>query len=149
MPNSCVMVYVHYVWATWDRKPLITPELEPRLYAAIAAECRSVKCVPDEIGGTEDHVHVLLRLHQTVTIAQAAQAMKGGSSHLSTHRLEAEQFKWQGAYGAFGVSQERLDRVRNYIRQQKEHHRNNDLEPEWERCFDLEDAPGSPRRRAS
>ena len=105
-------LYLHVVWATWDRMPLITEAIQPRLYAAIAAKCRELKCAPLAIGGIEDHVHLLVRLHTTVTVATLVQQVKGSSSHLVTHEITpGEFFKWQGAYGAFTLRKEDVPAV--------------------------------------
>jgi REP element-mobilizing transposase RayT len=138
-------LYLHLVWATWDRLPLITEEIEPRLYAAIAAKCRELKCVPLAIGGTEDHVHLLVRLHTTVAVARLAQGVKGSSSHLVTHEImPGEFFKWQGAYGAFTLRKEDVPAVEKYIERQKEHHAAGDLWEDWEQTMipDEEVVPG-------
>jgi REP element-mobilizing transposase RayT len=87
------------------------------------------------IGGKEDHVHALVRLHAAVSAAAVAKAMKGSSSHLVTHVLAPEgEFKWQGTYGAFSVSPDHLGAVRAYIERQKEHHAGSGVRAEWERC---------------
>src|SRR5438128_2322127 len=120
MPTSCVHVYVHFVWATWDRAASILPSLEPPIYAAVAEECRELRCYAVEVGGTEDHVHALVRLRSSVSVAEAAKQMKGSSSHLVTHGLPGGAgFRRQGSYGAFSVGLEEIDRVREYIRRQK------------------------------
>lgn len=75
MPESCTEVYVHFVWATWDRLPLIAPDLEARIYACIGAKCRALGCELVAIGGTEDHVQVLVRLHSAVSVAVMAKEM--------------------------------------------------------------------------
>ncbi|WP_135478254.1 IS200/IS605 family transposase [Candidatus Chloroploca mongolica] len=117
-------LYVHLVWATWDRLPLIAPEVEPRLYAALAEKCRALGCQPLGIGGIADHVHVLAGFPATITIAKLVGELKGASSHLMTHELAPGAFfKWQGAYGAFTVSEHMVSTVVAYIRNQKEHHR--------------------------
>ncbi len=104
------------VWATWDRLPLITEAIEPRLYAAIATKCRKLKCEPIAIGGIEDHVHLLTRLHTTVAIATLAKEVKGASSHLVTHEITPDDFfKWQGAYGAFTIRKSEVPQVKAYI----------------------------------
>lgn len=128
-------LYLHCVWATWDRLPLITPDVEPRLYAAVAAKCRELKCVPLTIGGVEDHVHLVLRLHTTVPVARLLKEVKGSSSHLVTHEIAPGRFfKWQGAYGAFTFAKADLARVKAYVEQQKEHHAADSLWGEWEWC---------------
>ena len=126
-------LYLHCVWATWDRLPLVTPQLEQPVYACILAKVRELKCDTVAIGGIPDHVHLLARLHTTVAVADLLKEVQGASSHLVTHEIaKGEFFKWQGAYGAFTVSKDGVARVRDYIEHQKEHHARNDLWAEWE-----------------
>src|SRR5579862_1530922 len=95
MPNPYTCVYVHFVWATWDRLPMIEPEWEAELYAVIAAKCQELKCNLYEIGGTANHIHVLLRLAAVQSLANVAHDMKGASSHLVTHKLAPGSiFRW-------------------------------------------------------
>src|SRR5689334_23948384 len=102
MRTPYTQLYVHLVWATWDRLPLITDQIEDRVYAAIAEKCRELKCWPLAIGGIADHVHLLVRLHPPVAVAELAKEVTGASSHLVTHQIApGEFFKCQGAYGAF------------------------------------------------
>ncbi|MGH7463099.1 MAG: IS200/IS605 family transposase, partial [Longimicrobiales bacterium] len=94
-------LYLHGVWATWDRLPLITQAVEARLYAAVAAKCHELKCEMIAIGGDMDHVHVLVRFPTTLAVATLLKEVKGSSSHLMTHEVTPNEFfKWQGAYGA-------------------------------------------------
>lgn len=135
MPNSYVCVYVHFIWTTWDRLPLLTPEIEAPVHAAIVARCRELNGIPLEIGGTANHIHLLVRLPATISLAQLAMEMKGASSHLVNHQLvPGSDFHWQGAYAAFSVEAERVANVRAYIRNQKRHHAQDELVAEWERC---------------
>jgi len=123
MRGPYTQLYLHLVWATWDRLPLITETVESRLYAAIAEKCRKLKCVPLAIGGIDDHIHLLVRLHTTVAIATLVKEVKGSSSHLVTHEITpGEFFKWQGSYGAFTLWKEEVPKVEAYIKRQKEHH---------------------------
>ena len=126
-------LFLHCVWATWDRLPLITPKLEQPIYSCILAKVLALKCDAVAIGGMPDHVHLLVRLHTTVTVADLLKEVKGASSHLVTHEIApGEFFKWQGAYGAFTVSKDGVERVKEYIERQKEHHARNDLWADWE-----------------
>ncbi len=135
MYNNLTQLYLHLVWATWDRLPFITPQVESPLYAAIAAKCSELKCMPLAIGGMPDHVHVLLCFPATITVAVIAKNLKGASSHLMTHALAPElEFKWQGSYGAFTVSKSGVDRVIAYIRGQKTHHAEQRLISDLECC---------------
>jgi REP element-mobilizing transposase RayT len=133
-------LYVHCVWATWDRLPLLAPQLERPVYAAIVDKCKELKCEAIAIGGMPDHVHLLVRLHASLAVADLLHHVKGASSHLVTHQLApGEFFKWQGAYGAFTIGKADVPRVRAYIERQKEHHASDKVRPEWEQCVTPED----------
>jgi putative transposase len=128
-------LYLHCIWATWDRLPLITPQIEARLYAVIQAKCDELKCETIAIGGIEDHVHLLVRFPTTLAVATLVKEVKGASSHLVTHTITpTEFFKWQGAYGAFTVSKDGVDRVSAYILNQKKYHAAKSLNDDWEKC---------------
>ena len=140
MRSPYTQLYLHIVWATWDRLPLITEAIKPRLYAAIAAKCRELKCVPLAIGGIADHVHLLVRLHTTVAVATLVKEVKGASSHLVTHEITPDQFfKWQGSYGALTLRKSEAPDVQAYIERQVEHHATADLWEEWEQTATKED----------
>ncbi|HEX6039712.1 IS200/IS605 family transposase [Longimicrobium sp.] len=116
-------VYVHAVWSTWDRAPFLTPAVREQVYRCIRRECSLLKTEVIALGGIEDHVHVLLRLPATITIAELVKQMKGSSSHLANHRVLPRGFKWQGGYSAFSVSRRAVPFVKDYILRQEEHHR--------------------------
>jgi REP element-mobilizing transposase RayT len=85
-----------------------------------------------EVGGVEDHVHLLLALPSTLTIAQAMQYIKGSSSrwiHLTFPELL--DFGWQNGYGAFSIGQNQVERTVHYIRNQEEHHRQQTFQDEF------------------
>jgi putative transposase len=126
-------LYVHCIWSTWDRLPLIDVQIEQPLYAAILKKSHELKCEPIAIGGMPDHIHLLVRLYPTVAIADLLKEVKGSTSHLMTHKISpSEFFKWQGAYGAFSLSKDSVPRVKAYIDRQKDHHRQEDLWLDWE-----------------
>ncbi|MDQ3815077.1 MAG: IS200/IS605 family transposase [Armatimonadota bacterium] len=138
MPDSCTHLYVHFIWATWNRTPLLVSTLREPIYACISDKCYELRCQLIEIGGIEDHVHVLVRLHSTVAVAVLAKGMKGSSSHLATHALNQE-FKWQGGYGALTVSLSHVRRVCRYIQRQSEHHAQGSIWPELEKITEDDD----------
>jgi putative transposase len=116
-------LYVHLVWATWDRAPLITPEIRARIYPMMQRQANDLGAHVIAVGGIEDHVHVLTRFPSTVAIANLVRRMKGASSYLASQVMR-EPFKWQGSYGAFTLSTRGLDKVRAYVLDQESHHRN-------------------------
>ncbi|HEX5503114.1 MAG TPA: IS200/IS605 family transposase [Thermomicrobiales bacterium] len=116
-------IFVHLVWATWDRLPLLNEELSRQVYHAIGAKCQELGAQVIAIGGIEDHVHLLARLPATLSVADLLKHVKGASSHLVTHHLAPGQsFKWQGSYGVCSVSPRHLAQVGDYIARQREHH---------------------------
>lgn len=152
MRRSGIAVYVHFVWATWDRLPLLTDEIRPRVHHAIAAKCVGLGAEVVAVGGVEDHIHLLVGLPATVSLADFIGKVKGASSHLATHEtLPGDAFfKWQGAYGAVSVSPNLLPEVSAYIADQKQHHADKTLIPDWEHLPNLQPAQagfaGAPRR---
>ena len=129
---SYVSSYYHCVFSTKERRPLIPPELQERLWPYLGGIARQNDMKAIEIGGMPDHVHLLLSLPSTLAIAKAMQLIKGGSSkwvHASfpEHRL----FGWQVKYGAFSVSVSQLDKTVQYIQRQPEHHRKMSFQEEF------------------
>ncbi len=123
-------LYVHLVWATWDRQPLLGDELRRRVYHAIGAKCQELGVQLLAIGGVEDHVHLLVCIPAALSVADLIRQVKGTSSHLATHQLAPGQFfKWQGAYGACSVSPRHLPQVCDYIARQQDHHAAGTLHP--------------------
>jgi putative transposase len=122
MRGANVHVFVHFVWATWDRLPLITPEVRGIVYRTILGKCDEMQAHPPGLGGVEDHVHLLVRLPATVPLANQFGEIKGASAFAVTKGKSSELFKWQGGYGAFSVSEHRLGIVQKYIREQATHH---------------------------
>ncbi|HST06469.1 MAG TPA: IS200/IS605 family transposase [Chloroflexia bacterium] len=137
MSGPYTQLFVHCVWATWDRLPLITPAFEAQIYASIGDKCAKLGCETLAIGGIEDHVHLLVELPATLAVAQLLKETKGASSHLMTHVLRPDVFfRWQGSYGVFTVSKDRVPTVQQYIKRQKIHHADNSLIVDWETWVD-------------
>jgi REP element-mobilizing transposase RayT len=121
-------VFVHLVWATWDRLPLLVDTVEREAQRAIEAKCGELGAEVLAVGGVEDHVHLLARLPATIAVADLVKHVKGASAHLVAQHLHPDQFfKWQGGYAAFSVSVGHLTRVTHYITRQREHHAANTL----------------------
>jgi REP element-mobilizing transposase RayT len=113
--------------------PLITPHLQARIYKCLHAECTRMRIELIAVGGVDDHVHLLVKLPSTVSIADAVKQLKGSSSHFANHEVEKSAgFRWQGSYGAFSVSERIVPRVRRYIANQEEHHRRGALHRAYE-----------------
>jgi REP element-mobilizing transposase RayT len=137
MRRPYTQLYLHLVWSTWDRQAIISPAVQSRLYACIRRECADLNGEALAIGGMTDHVHLLVRMPATLSVADLIKQVKGSSSHLATHEAEADDaFRWQGSYGAFTISKSHVERIKGYILRQEEHHRagttHKDLEETWD-----------------
>jgi putative transposase len=121
--HSFVSCLMHCVFSTKERRKLITPELEQRLYPYLGGIARENKMKALSIGGVEDHVHVLLSIPSTLQIAKGIQLLKGNSSkwiHEAFPNLRL--FEWQEEYGAFSIAVSGIEATVAYIKSQKEHH---------------------------
>ncbi len=132
MAGNYCRVYIHLVWKTWDHLPLLQPDVVGIAYRVILSGSQENKCTVLAIGGVEDHVHVLIRLHSTAQIAKVVREMKSGSSHAINTAQPGKFFKWQGSYGAVSVSESALKSVIRYVENQADHHKRNYLKSELE-----------------
>jgi REP element-mobilizing transposase RayT len=115
---------------TKDRLPLITKELRPELHPFLGGLVNDLRGTPLEINGVADHVHVLARIKPVVSISEFMSKFKSQSSGWANRKTRG-RFKWQVKYGAFTVSQSQVDRVREYIRKQRDYHSRISFEDEF------------------
>ena len=133
-------LYLHCVWSTYKRLPLILPGIQQRVYAGISAKCRELNCHVLAIGGDVDHVHLFVRFPTTLAVATLLKEVKGATSQLVNHEIApGEAFRWQGGYGAFTVSKRSAESVTAYVRNQRGRHANRQLIDELERCEEHDD----------
>jgi putative transposase len=133
MRRNFTQLYVHLIWATWDRLPLITPNLKEPIYNLISYECKQLGCCVVTIGGIEDHVHLLTGFPANVAISELVKQIKGSSSHCVMNQIQPNKFfKWQGSYAAFSVNHQDLNAITMYIQNQTTHHQQQTLIPNWE-----------------
>jgi putative transposase len=121
--------HVHLIFSTKDRRKAIPKELQPRLWAYLAGICKRHKVIVIEVGGTDDHIHILMDLPPTLALAKAVLLLKANSSKWIGENVR--DFSWQEGYGAFSVSSSNLDQVIEYIRNQEAHHRKRTFEEEF------------------
>ena len=116
-------VFIHLVWATNGRLPLLVPSLERSVYRCLQHDAQRMGCQILALGGTEDHVHVLVELPVTLTISDLAKQLKGASSHVANHMGDKSTlFRWQSGYFTLSVSPDGILDLQQYIRDQKTHH---------------------------
>ncbi|PCJ54686.1 MAG: transposase [Candidatus Hydrogenedentota bacterium] len=132
MPQSLSKIYVHIIFSTARREKILPKELLPELYAYLATVIKNLDCHAVQIGGTEDHIHILCVQSKNISTAKLVEEIKKPTSMwLKTKSDALTQFHWQSGYGAFSVSQSDVDRVREYIQNQEEHHRSRSFQDEF------------------
>jgi REP element-mobilizing transposase RayT len=112
------------VFATAERRPTIHQDLEERLHGYLGGIGRANGIQSLAVGGTADHVHLLLSLPRTVSLAQAVQLLKSGSSKWIHEQFpNSRHFSWQEGYGAFSIGISQKAATMRYIQTQRQHHK--------------------------
>ena len=134
MPSSYTNLLYHLIFSTKNRHPTIQDAFQEELYRYIGGIIRSEGGIQIEIGGMPDHVHILAKLKPTHMVAEMLNKIKANSSGWlnRTNKLAGSKFGWQEGYGAFTVSESQVDHVREYIRNQEQHHRRLTFQEEFE-----------------
>ena len=133
MPQSLSAVYLHAVFSTKDRRRFLQdPMLRTRMHAYLGEVSRRLGCPSIIAGGTEDHIHQLIRFGRTISQADWIKEIKRTSS-LWIKRCDPRlcNFAWQTGYGFFSVSPANLDALRRYIATQEDHHRKISFQDEF------------------
>jgi REP element-mobilizing transposase RayT len=115
---------VHAVWGTKSRYPFLTKKIRTVVYEHIRQNAKSKQIFIDSINGVGDHIHVLLGLNADMSIAKTIQLIKGEASFwINKQKITSSLFEWADEYYAVSVSEGQLNKVREYISIQEEHHR--------------------------
>ncbi len=132
MPQSLAKNYVHIIFSTKNRQPLIYPRVEGKLHGYLGGICSDLDCTPLKIGGYIDHVHILCSLSKKITLVRLLEEVKRGSSKwMKTQDELLQYFYWQDGYGAFSVSPHHVDMVSEYIANQHIHHQKQTYQEEY------------------
>ncbi len=123
MAHTFTSLLVHVIFSTRDRAPLIADVIRADLHAYLGGILRELRATPVVIGGTADHVHVLMQTPADLAVADCLRVVKANSSRWVKEKWpERRAFGWQGGYGAFSVSESSRAKVICYIQGQAGHH---------------------------
>jgi REP element-mobilizing transposase RayT len=123
MSSTYLSLYYHVVFSTKNREPMIAATWRPKLFAYLAGTVEGLGARCEIVGGMEDHVHAMVRLRATHTLADFMRELKKSSSSWVHSDMDQRMFAWQDGYAAFTVSASISDQVRRYIENQAAHHR--------------------------
>lgn len=140
MPNTYSQILLHTVFSTKNRASMIKPTIQGRLYEYVGGIVRAEKGSLLAIGGTADHLHMLVQRRTDEAIADLLRDVKSRSSSWIHKTFPAfRTFVWQEGYGVFSVSKSQEKRLRAYIAGQDEHHRTRDFKEEYLRLLRAHD----------
>jgi len=132
MSQSLARLHVHLIFSTKHRAPLLHDAVRDSLHRYMAVVLQNLDCPPALINSVDDHVHILFELGRTVAISTAVEEVKKSSSKwIKTQDAAFADFAWQAGYGAFAVSESNVVAVRDYIADQREHHRKKSFQEEY------------------
>jgi REP element-mobilizing transposase RayT len=127
-------VYIHFVWSTKNREPFLdSPDLRSKVWNHILDNAKKKNIFIDFINGYQEHCHCIVSLGIDQTLQKIMQLIKGESSYwINKQGLTKNKFEWQDEYFAVSVSESLVDKVRDYIKNQEEHHMHKTFQHEYD-----------------
>jgi REP element-mobilizing transposase RayT len=142
MFQSLPNIIVHLVFSTKGRRPLLRDAERGQLHAYITGILKNCESPLIEINSVRDHVHILFAQSKNHAPAKVIEQIKTASSTwIKTLDPWYSDFAWQTGYGEFSVSPIHVESVRNYIRDQPEHHKQVDFQTEYRRFCEKNSKP--------
>ncbi len=137
MPQSLAQVYLHLVFSTKNRQPLLADrDLRDEMHRYLGGTCTELGCPILRVGGVADHVHLLCRLGRSISLSDLVKELKRTSSlWIKTKSADLEDFHWQTGYGAFSISPGHVDDLIRYIENQESHHHTESFQDEFRRLL--------------
>ena len=124
MSQTYYKIWVHVIWSTKNRQPLLQKEIRQKVLNHIREKSQTERIYLDAVSGMPDHIHCLISVNPKYSISEIINKIKGESSHWINHqRLLNIQFAWQNGYSAFSVSESQIEKTREYINNQENHHK--------------------------
>jgi REP element-mobilizing transposase RayT len=142
MPQSLSKVYLHAIFSTKNREPVLADAWREELFCVHGGAASNLGCQSLAVGGVADHAHMLFQLGRTITIADAIGKIKSTSSlWIGQTYPSSSIFHWQAGYAVFSVSRSNVEPTRAYIRDQPEHHQRQSFQDElreWLRRYEID-----------
>jgi putative transposase len=137
MPQALAQVYLHIIFSTKNRQPLLhDPGIREEMHKYLAGTCNNLDCPTLQVGGIADHVHLLCRFGRSISIKDLIKGLKIESSKwVKGKAAELQDFYWQNGYGVFSVSPGHVEPLREYIRNQETHHKTESFQDEFRRLL--------------
>lgn len=138
MNMSYVKIWIHCVWGTKSRIPFLSAQVKTEVINHIRSNAKEKNIYIDSINGGKEHIHCLLSLDPEQTLSKVIQLIKGESSYwINKNKLTKYKFEWAVEYFGVSVSESQLYKVRDYIKNQEEHHRRKAWEQEYNELIEI------------
>ena len=131
MSSTHLSLHYHIVFSTKERRPIISDDWRENLHSFLGGCIKTLGGFPEAIGGTNDHVHLLIGLRTTHRLADVVKDIKVASSKWIHQEMNHKLFSWQTGYGAFTVGISNIEQVKNYILNQEKHHQKKNFQDEY------------------
>lgn len=133
---SYVKIWIHAVWGTKNHERILTKDIRINLFQHIRENAKAKQIYIDFINGDMEHIHFLLALNADMSIAKTIQLIKGEAAFWANKKsLIRPKLEWADEYFAVSVSESVLDKVRDYLKNQEEHHRKMTFKDEFEKLI--------------
>jgi putative transposase len=147
MSHSFNKIWIHAIWSTKERMPLINEKIEKTIFSFVTNQLKELGCPVKIINGMPDHIHCLFLQNPQKSIAEIIKQIKGSSSHYINHQnIITGKFTWQTGYAVYSVSESSVNKVYNYIVNQKQHHQKQTFQNEFNRFLNLHDLHFEPNQ---
>jgi len=132
MPQALAKIYLHLIFSTKNRERSLPDDIRADLHSYMGGILNGLGCSPIEINTEPDHAHILFVMTRTETVSNVVgQLKKSSNDWLRNRDRQFRDFYWQGGYGVFSVSHSSVEDVRQYIRGQREHHKQVSFQDEF------------------
>ena len=128
--------WLHCVWGTKNRHPYLIGDIKTEVIKHILDNAKAKNIYIDSIGGFTEHIHCLISLNPEMSLSNVIQLIKGESSYwINKKKITRFRFSWATEYFGLSVSESQLNNVRNYIRNQEEHHKRESWDDEYNKLI--------------
>ncbi len=132
MPNTYTQLYIQFVFCPKGRENSIRETFRDELEKVMCGIVSNHQCKTYAIYCNPDHTHIFVGMHPAISPAKLMEQVKSGSSNwLNEKKYIQGKFSWQNGYGAFSYSRSQIDRVVNYVLNQREHHKKQTFQKEY------------------
>ncbi len=133
MPDIFHEIVFHFIFATRERAPILTAPIQRLLFNHLRQVCAELRCELHEIGGIEDHVHLLVSLQPSHRIDIVADTLKASAAEMINKLSLNTTLEWEEGYGVLSLRNKDIEIVSEYLHTQKERHQKGDLIGKMER----------------